>query len=664
MRGREEGARGPGPGTRKQGPGTGDQGPGTGKKSGTREQGPEIKEKRGNGERGARNEEKAGGGGLQRVLVVGSWAKEHATVVHLQAHDLVEVDVAMEIPNPALLELATESLVTGANPVTEILAFAEQRQPDWVLITTAAPLRAGLADRLEEAGFAVFGASRSASRLEWDKAFARELAQRWCPDVVPRFATFEDAATADAWAADHGWQIAVKPLGLTEGLGVRVAGDQLHGPAEVSTAIGEVLAADGVVLLEERLLGPELAVQALVDGPLMVPTPPVRDFKKLLDGDTGPNTASMGSWTCADGSLPFLGPGEVDRAAEVMRELVAGLQEELGARYRGVLYGQFMCTRDGLRLIELNARPGDPEWLNTLAILDSSLLDAIAALRRGELPAPVWRNQATVVKYLVPLGYPAQLELDLSIEIERSSLDRHQVEGFLSGGLGDNGALQVGSERGVALRATAASVVDAHLRVESAIAEIGGDFHHRSDIGSAVQIREHHHVTPPDAITLRPARERDAAAVTALAASCPPLDGYQLHQYSIFLRHFGDWCWVSDRDNEGETHALAGYVVAMPTTTSPDTVFLWEIAVDPALRGESLAQQLVAQVETRARERGFARVELTVDPTNAPSLRLFERLAYRNVSRREGAVLEVAGQPAARDYYGQGRHFVVLEKQL
>lgn len=551
MRGREEGARGPGPGTRKQGPGTGDQGPGTGKKSGTREQGPEIKEKRGNGERGARKEEKAGGGGLQRVLVVGSWAKEHATVVHLQAHDLVEVDVAMEIPNPALLELATESLVTGADPVTEILAFA-----------------------------------------------------------------------------------------------------------------GEVLAADGVVLLEERLLGPELAVQALVDGPLLVPTPPVRDFKKLLDGDTGPNTASMGSWTCADGSLPFLGPGEVDRAAEVMRELVAGLQEELGARYRGVLYGQFMCTRDGLRLIELNARPGDPEWLNTLAILDSSLLDAIATLRRGELPAPVWRNQATVVKYLVPLGYPAQLDLDLSIEIERSSLDRHQVEGFLSGGLGDNGALQVGSERGVALRATAAGVVDAHVRVESAIAEIGGDFHHRSDIGSAVQIREHQHVTPPDAITLRPAREHDAAAVTALAASCPPLDGYQLHQYSIFLRHFGDWCWVSDRDNEGETHALAGYVVAMPTTTSPDTVFLWEIAVDPALRGEGLAQQLVAQVETRAREGGFARVELTVDPTNAPSLRLFERLAYRNVSRREGAVLEVAGQPAARDYYGQGRHFVVLEKQL
>jgi len=602
----------------------------------------------------------------RRVLVVGSWAKEEITIEHLQKTSPVEVFAFLDVANPGIMERAAGYRIGNSSNPDEVLAFAADEDCDLVLVTTAAPLQHGLADRLQEAGISAFAPPREAARLEWDKAFARNLLADCRPSALPRFRICDDVEDACRFSKELDWNIAVKPSGLTEGLGVKVFGDQLESPLDVGSYITEVLER-GIggrhqVLIEERLIGEEFTLQALVDGQRLAPTPAVQDFKKLLPGERGPNTASMGSYAANGRLLPFLVGEQYDEAIEIMRATLAAVEKRTGVSCRGFLYGQFMLTAHGLKLIEYNFRPGDPEWMNTLGTLATPLLDAVTELLQGQEPALEFRDEASVVKYIVPEEYPEKLDEILEARFDRQGLLDLGVHTYYSGGLDEQDRLNVGSERGVALLACAPSVERAHEKIEQAIDRIDGRFFHRQDIGSASLLRSKK--SRVDDLLgagreFRLAREEDAESVHDFAAGCPPLEAYPLHQYKILLRYFGGCSFLASRGGR-----IEAFEMGLPSHSHPGTYFLWQIGVAPESRGKRLAGRLLEHVEAEVRKMGYERIEVTVDPMNVPSIRLFEAAAYQNISRREGESIEAEGRNAVRDHYGPDRHFLLFEKSL
>lgn len=425
----------------------------------------------------------------RRVLVVGSWAKEQITLDHLRRDDRIEVFAYVDTRNPGIAAIADACRLGPLGDVAAIVDYARAKRADLVLVTTAEPLAEGLANALEDGpGICVFGPRREAARLESDKAFARDLLARHVPEAIPAFRVFSHAAEALEFASGMDWQVAVKPIGLTDGLGVRVMGDQLRDHRDTAAYIDEVLSrgigGESRVIVEERIQGEEFTIQCLVDGERFLPTPAVQDFKKLLPGEKGPNTASMGSYSDSGNLLPFMRQEDYDRALEVIAATLGAYRAEIGGACRGFLYGQFMLTERGIRLVEYNFRPGDPEWMNTMAVMEDSLVGSIRELLLGQ-GAPIrFERQATVCKYIVPEGYPRLLDQTLEVELDEAAIRSAGVDLYYSGGLDAQGKLNVGHERGIAFLAKGDTIARAERKVASAIATVGGSFYHRPDVAT------------------------------------------------------------------------------------------------------------------------------------------------------------------------------------
>jgi len=422
-----------------------------------------------------------------RILIVGSWAKEQITVENIRRADDYEVHAWLDTNNPGITGQVDGFEIGSLYAIDEIVDYAVRQTVDLVLPTTASPLSAGLVDALSAKQVPVFGPVRDAARLESDKAWTRRLMQKCCPEAIPSFRVFTDRDEAVAHARERDFEVAVKPTGLTEGLGVRVFGDQLQTPEDVVAYIDDLFADPGNdrVIVEEKLTGVEFTIQCLVDGENVIPTPVVQDYKKLLPAEEGPNTASMGSFSDSDGLLPFLKQTDVDSAIDIVNRTVRAFRAETQTDCRGFLYGQFMLTADGIRLIEYNFRPGDPEWMNTLAVMEDDLVDAISQLMQGS-PRPIrFADQATVCKYIVPPAYPEKLDEILDVNFDAGEIRAAGVELYYSCGVDGEGRYPVGSERGLALLAAAGTVAAANERIEVAIDRVEGDFFYRSDIGTA-----------------------------------------------------------------------------------------------------------------------------------------------------------------------------------
>jgi phosphoribosylamine--glycine ligase len=231
-----------------------------------------------------------------------------------------------------------------------------------------------------------------------------------CPD----FEEFHDMEAACEYIDEYDGDLAVKPAGLTGGKGVRVIGDQVTAE-EAKTYIRE--SGYERVILEERLVGEEFTVQALVANGDVRVTPAVQDHKRAYEGDEGPNTGGMGSYSDAALQLPFMDESHYTEAVDIIQATVEALEG-----YKGVLYGQFMLTAEGVTVVEFNARFGDPEAMNTLPVLTTDLLDVLVAARDGEsLPKLRFERQATVCKYAVPAGYPTDPEAGTRVAIDEES---------------------------------------------------------------------------------------------------------------------------------------------------------------------------------------------------------------------------------------------------
>ena len=259
-----------------------------------------------------------------------------------------------------------------------------------------------------EFGIPCVGPTKELARIESSKSFARRLLAKYGIPGNPRFRIFSGLNGIESWLRELGGFV-VKPDGLTGGKGVKVSGEHLRSIADAVVYCKEVLdEGHPSVVVEEKLDGEEFSLQSFCDGTHVVDMPVVQDHKRAHEGDTGPNTGGMGSYSCANHSLPFLSREDLGRASAINKLVAKALLEESGEPYKGILYGGFMATRDGVRLIEYNARFGDPEALNVLSLLRTDFADVCEAIIQGTLHKMRIRFEklATVCKYVVPEGYP------------------------------------------------------------------------------------------------------------------------------------------------------------------------------------------------------------------------------------------------------------------
>jgi len=328
-----------------------------------------------------------------RILVIGSGGREHALVRAFSGDD-----VHAAPGNPGIATLA--ETYPEAGPVPEqIIALARKLSPDLVVIGPEAPLVAGAADALREAGIRCFGPDAAAARVEGSKSFAKQV---MAEAGIPTAASFTCASEADAdqALAAFGPPYVVKDDALAAGKGVLVTMDLAAARAHARAC--------GTVVIEEFLDGPEVSLFAVTDGVTAVPLLPAQDFKRAGDGDQGPNTGGMGAYA----PLPWAAPDLADQTmAEVIRPAVDAMRRR-GTPYQGLLYAGLSLTAAGIRVVEFNARFGDPETqvvLDRLAPQRSPLAPLLAAAAAGDLAgaAPLeWRPGAAVVVVIAAEGYP------------------------------------------------------------------------------------------------------------------------------------------------------------------------------------------------------------------------------------------------------------------
>jgi len=350
----------------------------------------------------------------ETVLLVGGGGREHA-IARALADSAAELYACAGNRNPGIADVAAAFRTIPGTDVDAVVEYAESIGATLAVVGPEAPLAAGLADALDGAGVYAFGPRQAEARIETDKAYQREFMRREGIPGCPDYATFDDAEAAADYVQSYDGDVAVKPRGLTGGKGVRVTGDQLS-KAEAVDYVREA-DYDGWVV-EERLVGEEFTIQALVANGSVRLSPAVQDHKRAYEGDEGPNTGGMGSYSDAGFELPFMSEADYEAAAEILHETVDALPD-----YKGVLYGQFMLTADGPTVVEFNARFGDPEAMNTLPVLRTDLLAVLTAARDGEeLPPLEFDLRATVCKYGVPAGYPTDPEAGTRLTLDESSV--------------------------------------------------------------------------------------------------------------------------------------------------------------------------------------------------------------------------------------------------
>jgi phosphoribosylamine--glycine ligase len=349
----------------------------------------------------------------ETVLLVGGGGREHA-IARALADSAADLYACAGNRNPGIGAVADGFRSLDTTNPSAVTAYARDVDATLAVIGPEAPLAAGVADALDDAGVYAFGPRESEARIETDKGFQRRFMRRHSIPGCPEFETFEDPEAACEYVDAFEGDLAVKPAGLTGGKGVRVVGDQVT--AEEAKAYIRESGYERIVL-EERLVGEEFTVQALVAGGQLRVTPAVQDHKRAYEGDEGPNTGGMGSYSDAGLELPFMTREDYEDAVDILRATVDALDG-----YKGVLYGQFMLTADGVSVVEFNARFGDPEAMNTLPVLNTDFLDVLIAARDGEsLPKLSFRPRATVCKYAVPDGYPTDPQAGARVNIDEKS---------------------------------------------------------------------------------------------------------------------------------------------------------------------------------------------------------------------------------------------------
>ena len=433
-----------------------------------------------------------------KVILVGNGAREHAIAAALsRSPQEPRIFAFMSTPNPGIVRLAEDWVEAPLTDIGALGRYAGRVKPDLVIFGPEAPLAAGAVDELEGKGFPCVGPRRALARIEADKSFMREFMSERIGRGYPKWWVFTDLASLEAHLREHPAAV-IKPVGLTGGKGVRVLGRQLSRPEEALEYSRPFLESDGRILVEERLEGEEFSLMVFTDGKRCVPMPLVQDYKYAHEGDTGPMTGGMGSYSCADHLLPFVSRADFAAALGIVEEVVRELREATGIPYRGVLYGQFISTAEGPVVIEFNARFGDPEAMNVLALLVTDPLEVFASVAAGDLVEKVeFERKATVCKYLVPQGYPKVPEVGHPFTLPFEEFAAVRVEVYFASVREEDGKYLTTSSRSIALLARAASPAEAKELLDCFLeARCPPGLYYRHDIPRVDEERSSVHFPP------------------------------------------------------------------------------------------------------------------------------------------------------------------------
>jgi phosphoribosylamine--glycine ligase len=358
------------------------------------------------------------------VLLIGSGGREHAIAWKVAQSELLS-KLYIAPGNPGTARLG-ENLAVKVNDFPGILQICGERKIDLVIVGPEAPLAEGLADRLMEVGIKVFGPSQMAARIESSKVFSKDFMQRHGIPTA-RYATFNWLPEASAYLEKVDYPVVIKASGLAAGKGVVLPENTEEAKANLSAMLsGNMFGEAGSeVVIEERLSGPEVTLLGFSDGKTVKAMVPSQDHKRALDGDQGLNTGGMGAYA----PVPACPVEIVDELVKsVLQPAVDGLREE-GIPFIGVLYGGFMLTQEGARVIEFNCRFGDPETETILPLLESDLLEIALACADGRLEEVEvqWKKGAAACVVVASGGYPGSYATGLPI----SGLDRDAADCFV-----------------------------------------------------------------------------------------------------------------------------------------------------------------------------------------------------------------------------------------
>jgi phosphoribosylamine---glycine ligase len=416
-----------------------------------------------------------------KVLVIGSGGREHALVWKISQSPKVE-KIFCGPGSAAIGELA-ECVAIGPEQIEKLADFAEKEKIDLTVVGPELPLTLGISDLFESRGLKIFGPNKAAARLEGSKAFAKEILQQ---SKIPTasFGTFTDGASAKKYLAQQKPPYVIKADGLAGGKGVVICRD-INEAIAVSDGIlvqkifGE---AGNKVVIEEFLEGEEASFMVLSDGDHILPLASSQDHKRVFDNDEGPNTGGMGAYSPAPAVTSAMHQRVLD---EILKPLLSGLRNG-GIRYRGVLYVGLMITESGPRVLEFNARFGDPECQPIMMRLKSDLVPLLEATIDGKLNQvqPEWYEDPAVCVVLSARGYPGAYEKGAEIQ----GLDKldHWDKGFVfhAGTAKENGRWITSGGRVLGVTARGDDISNAVTNAYAAVSQINWDgMHYRKDIG-------------------------------------------------------------------------------------------------------------------------------------------------------------------------------------
>lgn len=437
-----------------------------------------------------RDDKFCSGGYHQRIkiLLLSLAARGHA-IADALSRSPRKPEIISIVPsrNPGIAKLASRMYVTDLMDFPKILEIAKTEQPDFAFIAPDDPIGAGLADALLSIGIPSVAPLKSLARIESSKGFARTLMEKYGIDASPKFRVFTKESSDELetyLSKELEGNFVVKYDALKGGKGVKVSGEHLDGVAEGVAYALECIEECGTVVVEEKLIGVEFSLLSFVSGTTVVDMPAVQDHKRAYEGDIGPNTGGMGTYSDANHSLPFLAEADLLRAKELNRSVAAALSQECGSPYVGILYGGFIAVKNGVKVIEYNARFGDPEALNILPLLQTDLVDICTAMIAGNLTDDMvsFQHKATVCKYITPDCYPESKDRKgATITLPETTKNTRMFFGDIAED--KDSLLHLGGSRAVGIVGIGDTIEEAEAAAQSLCEQVEGPVRFRSDIG-------------------------------------------------------------------------------------------------------------------------------------------------------------------------------------